>query len=158
MDTSACRGIYKLCAALRHVPADISYRHWTDPRLLVWKRPTTEFGYMSSAGALSRYDNELNECEWRGWGSLSHLNGEPRFNVPSERQSNWDKASCSRTHLGNFFVFQSEVATFQTTAVVHCIHVVKLVSQVGFELTTSVSQVNALITRPPLFMMKYVEI
>ena len=35
MDTSTYRGIYKLCATMRNAPADVTYRNWIDPRLLV---------------------------------------------------------------------------------------------------------------------------
>ena len=52
MGTSGCRSIYKLCATMRHVTADVSYRLW------VWKRPTTEFwvhviGYLTKNKALN---------------------------------------------------------------------------------------------------------
>ena len=61
------------CALLWNMLWLIVYCHWTDPMFLIWKGRTTEFWYMLSDNALSRYDNDWKECARPSCGSLSHL-------------------------------------------------------------------------------------
>ena len=71
----------------------------------------------------------------------------------TSRSSNWGKASCSRMHRCKFFAL-IRVDHFQTTAVLHCFHEVKVMYQARLELTTSVSQANAQTTGLPLLLIQ----